>query len=94
MGPLLVIKKDNAGSTENTAKLSRGLPDRTLKGRESVLTVGMWPWKSETFNECVITPQPNAVAPKTDNAQVIERRKVVCLMTRRVGEHTPSRRGD
>jgi len=33
----------------------------------------MWPWKSESSKECVTTHQPNALAPKMDDAKAIGR---------------------
>jgi len=36
------------------------------KGRETVKTARMWPWKSEPSKECVTTHLPNCFAPKMD----------------------------
>jgi len=32
-------------------------------------TAGMWPWKSESFKECVTTHLPNESALKMDGAK-------------------------
>ena len=42
---------------------------RTHKRRWRILTVGRWPWKSETAKKCVTTYLPNAPALKMDGAQ-------------------------
>ncbi len=41
---------------------------RYHEGCLCILTVGMWPWKLESSKECVTTHQPNAPAPKMDDA--------------------------